>query len=199
MIASLSELYLFRFNSKDHQVSKIFAAFIYLFCIMIIVFVIIQIFATKILTIEESPDKRRTCIHWFSGIKESRISRIYSVLFWLRRQLFCILILLVKDFDMITKISVYWSIQFVYMILCYFLRSLKKTKEAITDSISELIYFVLCILLTYFNKPDRWNLVISNAYIWIIISNNLISFIFEVVCCFKWKSNTLNYYIYLGV
>ena len=81
LIASLSELYLFRFNSKDHQASKIFAVFIYLFCIMIIIFVFIQIFATKIVASEESSNKRRTCIHWFSGIKESRISRIYSVLF----------------------------------------------------------------------------------------------------------------------
>ena len=162
-------------------------------------FIIFQIFATKVIVLEESPNKRRACIHWFSGLKESRISRIYSLLFWLRRQLFCVLILLFKDLNMITKISVYASIQFVYMVLCCCLRPFKMTKDAIIDSINEFIYLVLCILLVYFNTSDRWSSVISNAYIWIIISNNLVLLIFEIVCCFKWKSKNFVYDLYLKV
>ena len=188
LIASLSELYLLKFNTDDHRISKIFAVCVLLYCNMVIMFIIFQIFATKVIALEESPNKRRVCIHWFSGLKESRISRIYSLLFWLRRQLFCVLILLFKDLNMITKISVYATIQFVYMVLCCCLRPFKMTKDAIIDSINELIYLVLCILLVYFNTSDRWSSVISNAYIWIIISNNLVLLIFEIVCCFKWKS-----------
>ena len=154
----------------------------------ITIFVVIQTFIIKVKVDQDVIQKRRQWIQWFSGLKENKISRLYTVLFFMRRQLFWVLILLFQDLSMILKVSVYSSIQFVYFVVLCFLRPFEKTKDMITDWINEMIYFVLCILLTYFNTENTWSSVVQNIYIWIIISNNLVLFAFEFLSCFKCKS-----------
>ena len=188
LIASLSELYLFRFNNTDHLVSKIFSSILLLFWNIIIVLWFCLIFSTKIIEDGELQFKRRRWIHWFDGLKERRISRFYTLLFFLRRQLFWVLILLFKDMRMIIKVSVYSSMQLVYIVILWFHRPFRYSKELVIDLINEFVYLSLWALLIHFNTEDVWNSVMQNVYIWIIIGNNVVLLFFEIAFCFKWKS-----------
>ena len=196
VIASLSELYLFRFNNTDHLISKIFSSILLLIWNIIIVLWVCLIFSTKIIEDGELQFKRRRCIHWFSGLKERRISRFYTLLFFLRRQLFWVLILLFKDIKMIVKVSVYSLMQLVYIVILWFHRPFKYSKELIIDLINEFVYLSLWVMLIHFNTEDVWNSVIQNVYIWIIIGNNVILLIFEIAYYFRCKSN---FYFYLDL
>ena len=197
LIASLSELYFFRFNNTDHLISKIFSSILLLIWNIIIVLWVCLIFSTKIIEDGELQFKRRRCIHWFSGLKERRISRFYTLLFFLRRQLFWVLILLFKDIKMIVKLSVYSLMQLVYIVILWFHRPFKYSKELIIDLINEFVYLSLWVLLIHFNTENAWNSVTQNLYIWIIIGNNIVLLIFEIVFCFKWKSNFLIFILLL--
>ena len=188
LIASLSELYLFRFNKTGSKISMIFAAFLFLFWMLITVFAFWQIFSIKLHTSEDDVKERRPCIRWFSGLKESKVSRFYGVLFFVRRQVFWVLILLFQDISMIVKVSVYASLQFVYIALLCYLQPFNYLKDMAIDWINELIYFVLCILLWFFNTENAWSMGIQYTYIWIIISNNIIMLLFEIISIFKRKS-----------
>ena len=198
LIISLSELYLFRFNSNDHQASKIFSTVLFLFWYIVVAVWFWQIFSTKIVENEDSKLQKRKCINWFDGLKERKISRIYTLLFFLRRQIFWILILLFKDLKMIIKVSTYSFIQLIYIIILCINRPLMFTKELIIDLINEIIYLVLWILLIHYNSESVWNTALQYAYIWIIIGSKVILLILEIAYCFKWKSNNqFKFYIFL--
>ena len=194
LIASLSELYLFRFNKTDSKDSKIFATFLFLLWTLITAFAFCQIFSIKLQTSEDDVKERRPCIRWFSGLKENKISRLYGVLFFVRRQVFWVLILLFQDISMIVKVSLYVCLQFVYITILCFLRPFSFNKDMAVDLIFELIYFVLCILLTHFNTESAWNKDMQYTYIWIIISNNIVLLLFEIIFIFKWKGSKLLLY-----
>ena len=74
---------------------------------------------------------------------------------------------------MILKISVYSIIQFVYLIIVLVMRPFEFVKDYLLDLVNETIYLVLCLMLIYWNKSERWNSVVENTYICIIIANNL--------------------------
>ena len=74
---------------------------------------------------------------------------------------------------MILKISVYCVIQFVYLVIIWVMRPFEFVKDYLLDLVNETIYLVLCLMLIYWNKLERWNSVVENTYICIIIANNL--------------------------
>ena len=186
LMISFSELYNFRFN-KENLASKLLSVFLLLFWNIIAIAWIYMIFATK--TEANTPEKGRWFIHCFKGLKESKLSRFHTLLFYTRRQLFWVLILFCKDFRMIAKIITYASMQFIYIVILWINRPFKNRKEFVIDLINELIYFSLWILLIHYNSEDRWSSMSEYAYIWIIISNNIVLLLFETIYCFKFKSN----------
>ena len=199
LIASLSELYLFRFNNTDNKNSKIFAAFLFLFWTLITAFAFCQIFSIKLQTPQNVEEERRPCIRWFSELKENKVPRLYGVLFFVRRQVFWVLILLFQDISMIIKVYVYTSMQFMYIVALCYLLPFKYKKDMTVDWINELIYFVLCILLIYFNTEGLWSKNIQYTYIWIIISNNIMLMLFEIIFCFKCKGTVYHFNMLIDI
>ena len=196
LIISLSELYLFRFNSEDHFTSKIFSAVLLSIChaIVLVWFWVVFVPTTEQKEQTEQTDqsqtKRRLWAHWTNGLQDKLWKRIFAILFFIRRIVFWVLILLFKDLSMYLKVWSYSAIQLSYIAILCFLRPFQHTKDMLSNWVNEGVYFVLCILLTFFNTEDRWSLAVENMYIWIIISNNLILIILDIVFWFKWKSKT---------
>ena len=196
LIISFSELYLFRFNSEDHFTSKIFSAVLLSIChaIVLVWFWVVFVPTTEQKEQTEQTDqsqtKRRLWAHWTNGLQDKLWKRIFAVLFFIRRIVFWVLILLFKDLSMYLKVWSYSAIQFSYIAILCCLRPFQHTKDMLSNWVNEGVYFVLCILLTFFNTEDRWSLAVENMYIWIIISNNLILIILDIVFWFKWKSKT---------
>ena len=125
LIISLSELYLFRFNSEDHFTSKIFSAVLLSIChaIVLVWFWVVFVPTTEQKEQTEQTDqsqtKRRLWAHWTNGLQDKLWKRIFAILFFIRRIVFWVLILLFKDLSMYLKVWSYSAIQLSYIaILC---------------------------------------------------------------------------------
>ena len=183
LIAWCSELYLFRFNNTQHLASKIISAVVFFFCNVIIVIWLWLILNSK----DTSPaqyQKRKLWGHCFSGLQIEQSFKFYTLLFFIRREVFWVLILIFEDLDMMLKISMYSVIQFVYFAIIWVMRPFEHQKDNLIDFINEVIYLVLCLMLWYWNTSERWNSVIEYIYIYIIIANNLINLLFSIASWF---------------
>lgn len=127
---------------------------------------------------------------FFSGIRGSKRARLYSLLFLIRRTLFCCIVIFFNvEWSLIAKISLYVSVQLIYLSLIMFLRPFAEFKDNMLEIINEVFYTILCVSLLYLNRPDRWNKVFENCYMGLILLNNII---FSLIALSKWVCIILN-------
>ena len=108
------------------------------------------------------------------GFKASWICRSYWLIFLIRRALFVTIIFFMEDYNMMFKIIIFVAIQALYFTYIIILRPQESIKENLNDFINEVFYLFFVTFLTYFNTEDRWTNTITDAYFWIMMSNNFI-------------------------
>ena len=114
------------------------------------------------------------------GMKPRWICRSYSTVFLLRRILFCAIVFFLEDkIEMIKRISLFVTIQILYLAYLIILRPLESFKENFSDLINEILYTYFTVFLLYFNTEARWNTTAQDAYFWIPSFSIFLRLIFE--------------------
>ena len=108
------------------------------------------------------------------GFKPSWIWRSYWFVFLVRRTLFISIIFFMEDNDRMEKLFYFVVIQGLYFLYVLILRPHDSVKENLNDFVNEIFFLFFITFLTYFNDADKWNDTATNAYFWILMSNNFI-------------------------
>ena len=173
LISSLTEIYRNNTSSKSRSISFGFAIIILWFlCIWIIWSIILSIIAFP--SISRSRITNKWCRQWFSDIKDLCLSRWMTTMFFVRRALLWIVVIIFKNVHLKTKLIIYVSIQSVYVLSILAIRPFEKIKNQMLEMLNEIFYLVLWSLLFKYNTENDWTNKITQIYIWIIISNNII-------------------------
>ena len=138
---------------------------------------------------------------FLTGVKETRMSRLYPTILLLRRFLFIGLLIFGQSLNSFELICPMIIIQLAYLVNLAIVRPYKKVRDNVIEVTNEWFYLVLISLLSHFNSKDRWISAIENIYFGIILSNSM-SIIFILIGtpvlihifkhlnqihCLKWK------------
>ena len=152
---------------KSAIMSYVIAAFILLF----IVLTLWQWWKSRT---PEVFEKQKYFVLLVDGFKPSWIWRSYWLIFLIRRTLFIAIIFFMEKYDMMVKVSLFVAIQGLYFSYIIILRPQASVKENINDFVNEIFYFYFVVFLVYFNEENRWTNTTTEAYFWILMSNNFI-------------------------
>ena len=111
---------------------------------------------------------------YFTGIKKTNRRRLYTTMFLLRR--FIMVSIVTFGYDLIFEInlSLFLIIQVLYVGAILIYRFHIFSVHNINESINELIYLVLLVILTRINKQKDWSEAYKMMYISIILLNSIV-------------------------
>ena len=108
------------------------------------------------------------------GMRPNWIWRSYFLVFFIRRTIFGALVFFGINLEMITRVALFTSVQFLLMVYIIILRPQESVKEQISDIINEVLYLYYSAFLLYYNVEERWNDTVTDVYFWILMANNII-------------------------
>ena len=156
-------------------------------CVMsyiILSFMILFIFLTLWQWIKskkpESFEKQKYFKVLVDGMRPKWIYRSYFLAFLIRRTLFGIILFFWNSLDMIVRVVLFVVVQFLITLYMIVLRPQEELKERISDIINEIFFLYFGVFLLYFNTQDRWTDTSTDAYFWILMSNNFILIIIMI-------------------
>ena len=109
-----------------------------------------------------------------SGLKSSKISKIYTPILLTRRYLFILILTLCSNQSPLLIVIGMLIIQSLYVCLLLILRPAEDPINNIIECTNEVLYTVMIAFLWYFNKSYLWTSSISSMYVWLMLSNTLI-------------------------
>lgn len=111
----------------------------------------------------------------FSGVKRKDwYTRMSIFVFFLRRALLTIIVILFVEYSLMVKLTVYTSIQVAMLWYVIIVRPFEEIKDQITEIVNEIIYLFLVCFLFVFNKKGDWDKFSEQIFIWTIIGNNIL-------------------------
>ena len=120
-------------------------------------------------------------------MKDSRIFKIHTFLFFLKRFLLCVLVFFLKGLDSTTKAVIFISIQVLYFAYVVILRCPKLVSDQIIEIFTEFTFIVLIAILLFNNEMNDW----SKAEKYIFVSIILFIFVFQAAVSLCKSSLTL--------
>jgi len=100
--------------------------------------------------------KRSKCAGCFSGLKDSKIARMHTFLFFLKRFLQCVVLFWLRDLGLDAKLGIYFALQIIFFSVYVVVKPHKLTKDQLIEMISEAIYIILISRLFFYNKQNDW-------------------------------------------
>jgi len=186
LFGSLSEIYYWRKDPKFVKFYSEISAFIIISFWVFIIFYSLW-YSIWLKQKEEKRNKlrnikikRKKCEQWISGTKKSRLARLFTPLFLTRRLLFWTLVFLFVELNLYTKLWIFASIQWSYMILFALIRPFEEKKELLTEWINDFFYLAMIIILFFYNKLEDWTSLITDIYIYLIIGNNVLTLLVTI-------------------
>ena len=92
----------------------------------------------------------------------------------MRRFIFLAIIFFMNKLEMIDKVIFFVVVQILYLSYIVGLRPQGSSKENLIDVINEVFYTYFVMFLLYYNSEERWSETITEAYFWIMMSNNFV-------------------------
>ena len=162
-------------DGKDGKLeSRLFALFIFFICFSAIIVSGIYWWkygGTREVDGDESDTKNTKFSRCFSGLKDSRIHKIHTLVFFVKRFTVCTIIFLLNGVDLTVKISLVLGIQLLHLVFIIILRSQKQVSSQISEIVNEAVFSILIVFLFFWENRSEWNEVIMYLFIAIILSN----------------------------
>ena len=171
LIVDISEIY---YQNKTQIVNKSSTVMSYVIATIILSFIALTFWQWWKSRKPEVFKTQKYFVTLVKGFKPSWIWRSYWLMFLIRRTLFILVIFILQEYEMMLRISIFASIQGVYFGYIIFLRPHDSIKENLNDFINEVFYLFYTAFLLHFNIQERWTDTITDAYFWILMSNNFI-------------------------
>ena len=169
MMSSLYQIYSWSFINYRHFISFALSLFWIVFVIFLIIVSMIQ---WRRLMNGYSENKHHYFKEFLSSIKDKPWTRIYTSWMMTRRLLLVSLLILGSSLKSIYIVSTMTVLQIIYLTIVLILRPFKEFKNNLINSLNEVYYLVLILMLVYFNIPERWTDTIATIYMYLVMSNS---------------------------
>ena len=117
---------------------------------------------------------RRRCGGCFSGLKDSKLARIHTFLFFLKRFLQCVVLFWLKDLKTGIKLGLFFGLEVIFFAAYLAIKPHKLVKDQLIEIITEIIYIILISRLFYFNDKDDWTTAEKISFLSLIVLNFLL-------------------------
>ena len=112
----------------------------------------------------------------FSGIKMKSWFKLYSFIMQMRKTIYIIVLIVLTSISSKFLIGILSVLQIFYSIYITFLRPYIEVKCNVIEILNEIWFIILLILLIFWNTENDWTDMKASIYMWIIASNNILSF-----------------------
>ena len=164
LISWVSEIYIFNFSGTKRIISTIFALFVLIAWITIVVFTILLSFSKDAHKISESPDKRSKFDQLFEGVTLNKKSRLFVWLLLIRRAVFAILLITIEPKSSIVVISLLVGLQIIYFVFLVVIRPYREINCNAIEITNELYFLVILASLLKYNTAADWEGTPTTAY-----------------------------------
>lgn len=151
-------------------VSLSFSIAIALFCTLIFIFTIYFWFRSRDTNYLENIKYFKG---FFSGLKNTNKARTHWFMYFLRRILLWVIVVLLNS-HLNYKIALLLFVQLCYTVYNMIVRPFDSAKDNILETLNDLNYSTLIMLLFWYQKADDWTSLSKSAYLYIMMSNNII-------------------------
>ena len=114
---------------------------------------------------------------FFRGVQHTKKHRFYIILLLLRRITFIALLVIITWIHSRVLVIFLSIIQTIYTIQLSYVRPFQETKENFIEILNEVYFSFLIIFLAFTNTEDEWNSVKTSIYMWVLVSNTLVTFL----------------------
>ena len=173
MFAVFKEIHIWIDGDDGKLFSRLFCLTVFILSTVVIVFVGYYWLKFSHIREDESSEgesklqKRFSTL--FSGIKSTRIHRLHSLLFFIKRFLICAVIFLLKDVGIVTKLLLLLAIQVFSLVWSIILRSYKGTKDQIIEILSEALFTILLMWVLFQEEIKDWTKTSTYCFIFLMI------------------------------
>ena len=137
----------------------------------------------------------KLCKELYDEIKDSKIGKMYSLVYFLRRILICVIVTFwytwqfKREFLSLFLQILLWVVHLLSAIYI-FMRPFKKVKDNIIEWLDDSILFILSITFVIWNQDNMWSSTLAQVIVYILTANsvliNIVLFIDIIVHCAKW-------------
>ena len=171
LVSWVSEIYHLNFSGAKRIISFIFAFFILIAWITIIIITILLALSKIDDQISESQDKRNKFDHLFNGITLNKKSWLFVWILLTRRAVFVILLITLGPKSSIIVISLLVGFQLIYFVFLVGIRPYEEVNCNVIEITNELYFLVILASLLKYNTAADWEGTPTTAYTWLISSN----------------------------
>ena len=130
---------------------------------------------------------------FFSGIKQTKTSRIYFSTFLLRRVVWIMTAVALNNSSVYLQTGLFAAANILCLMFTVFIRPFVSIKDNIIETINDFSFGLFCIMLLYFNQKNTWTDAIANVVIYFLLTWSMLStlinsgfMIYEIT---KWAIN----------
>ena len=172
LISSIYEIHNFDTSPTIKLVSFGIAVAVLLWWIVLIGVVSFLTFSSYEV-VEESHNKLE---EFFKGVKMQKKYKTYSLILIIRRTIFVVMLISLVSISSVMLILILSGVQLLYLIYLTVLRPFKELKNNMIEIINEIYFILLLGSLAFLNTENKWTELYTNIYIWVLGSNNMVSF-----------------------
>ena len=177
MISSVSELY------KSNMIS-ISTTFSFAFACFTLIIVIGFTSLNAILGFNTSDASKSAFKEYFSGVKNTKMARMYNVVLMIRRVVLVSLMVCLSNIDKVFLVLLAVCYQIAHTAFIIWMRPYASIKDNINETMIDIVFSVLLITLLYFHTEEAWNGVATDAYFYLLNFHGVFIFLSSLGKCF---------------
>jgi len=178
MISSISELY----NANMISISTTFS-FAFACVTLIVVFGFTSL--NVLLGLNTSDTSKSEFKEYFSGVKNTRVARMYNVVIMIRRVVLVSLMVCLSNIDKVFLVLLAVCYQIAHTAFIIWMRPYASIKDNINETMIDIVFSVLLITLLYFHTEEAWNEIATDAYFYLLNFPGMFIFLSSLGKCFQ--------------
>ena len=169
LVSSVNEVKAFNTTTSFRTISFAFA------CLLLIANFLLILFTLGLSFTNSGPKEL------FVGIKAETKKRLYLPALLIRRAVYVAILLTITEISSRSLIGILIGLQVVYSGYICYLRPFESTDNSppsnLIESLNEIFFLVLLSALEPFNEESDWNQTYTQIYMWVLASNNIVTFL----------------------
>ena len=135
------------------------------------------------------------CSELYNGTKNKIIFKLYMLFFIIRRFISALILVFLRSVNIWVRCIPFSIVQFTALIYVAKFRPFAEVKSNIIEIMNEVIFSILCIILTVLNQKSMWFPSLANILIYALMSNGfwiifILSSDITIVCLEKYRVKT---------
>ena len=182
LLSSLNELYVHDLSSFGKTIS-----FVITICavLSIILFWTFTYYIAKLASHPEYDPEATYLNEVVEGTKENLAARLLFFTMIAKIMLSVAWVIFTQNLSSIVRISIYVTIQTVFLIILLIVRNYKKTSDNIIHILNDLVYYIACVALFRYNTTTNWSDGFITAFFATITVNGLTISLIQFIVLFR--------------